>query len=199
MVVNLILEGHLEELVAKKIVNYCGHSVGTVHGQQGFGFIKTRAYKFHSMAREGVAVFVLTDFMDAKCDCVVEACTQYLLSHVPQPNNNYILRFAVRELESWLLADREGLSQFLGVSLNRIPTNPDIEVDPKQKLVSIANRSRKTRLKIGIVPDAKHKGAVAPGYLGVMNSFVRDQWDIERAMSSSDSLSRCVARLKNLS
>lgn len=198
MIVNLVLEGLLEEPVARKIVEYCGHSVGTVHGRRGFGYVLKEAYKFHNMVKCGMAVFVLTDFMDAKCACVVQARHQYLTKHIPQPSNKFVLRFAVAELESWLLADRLQIAKFLGVPTTRIPHAPDQEADPKQTLVNIARRSRVSNIKHSIVPDEKHGGTTAPGYMGVMQSFVVETWDVEAAQLASPSLQRCVSNLNRL-
>jgi hypothetical protein len=47
-------------------------------------------------------------------------------------------RFAVNELESWLLADREGLANFLGIAVSRMPICPEREEFPKKTLVNIS-------------------------------------------------------------
>ena len=198
MIVDLVLEGRLEEPVARKIVEYCNHEVGDCFKQDGASTLKKNAYKFHAITRKGNAVFVLTDYMDTKCACIVEARHAYLTQYVAQPDDKYLLRFAVAELESWLLADRHGIANFLRVPVVRIPGQPDSEADPKKTLVSIANKSRNQDIKRGIVPDAKHRGVVAPLYFPTMQSFVQESWDIEAAQDVSPSLRRCIARLKEL-
>lgn len=198
MKINLILEGLLEEPVARKLVEHCGHTVGTIHGRQGCSYIKSNAHKYHSMALAGNAVFVLTDFMDSGCDCIVDARNKYLLQHLPQPDSKFLLRFAVAELESWILADRNGLSAFLCVHIDNITKTPDLESDPKKTMVAIARRSTKNKIKQSIVPSKKHGGPVAPGYRGAMQTFVLEHWDIESAITLSPSLERCVNRLNEL-
>jgi hypothetical protein len=198
MIVDLVLEGHLEEPVAQKIVTYCGHDIGTSFGRKGFGYIKTSAHKYHSITKAGRAVFVLTDFMDTKCACIVEACEQYLTNHVAQPNDTFLLRFAIAELESWLLADRDGISNFLGIQSNRVPALSDNEADPKQTLVNLARRSRNNEIKRAIIPDEKHGGSVGPNYRPIMQRYVEDVWNIDAAKQNSPSLARCIDRLKAL-
>ncbi len=198
MKVNLVLEGSLEEPVAQKIVEYCGHTVGTVHGRQGYNYIKSNAHKFHSMALAGNAVLVLTDFMDSGYDCIVNAKQHYLLQHIQRPDSKYLLRFAVAELESWLLADRQGLSTYFHVHINNITNTPEKETNPKETLINLARRSTKNTIKRSIVPTPKHGGSVAPGYLGAMQFFVQNHWNIETASGISPSLDKCIQRLKNL-
>ena len=198
MIVHLVLEGHLEEPVAIRLVEHCGHEPGRVYGRKGFVYIKDKAHMFHSLAYQGCGVLVLTDFMDSGCACVVDAQKLYLLRHVATPSKHFLLRFPVPELESWLLADRTNIATFLAVGKNRIPTRPDEEVDPKRTLVNIARRSRQASVVNGIVPPLRHGGVVAPGYLGFMKEFVTAKWDIESARITSPSLDRCVRRLQEL-
>lgn len=42
MNIDLLLEGRLEEPVARRILAYAGHSPGVVHGNNGFGYIKKK-------------------------------------------------------------------------------------------------------------------------------------------------------------
>lgn len=198
MLMHLILEGHLEEPVAEKLLSYCGHEKGIVHGLRGFGYIQTKAAKFHSLATEDEGVLVLTDFMDSRAPCPPHALDAYILKHIAHPSRTFLCRFAVAELESWLMADRQGLADFLKISVANIPANPDTLPDPKQQLVNLARKSRKTSIRNGIVPEKLHGGIVAPDYLATMRGFVRDHWNIAAAIESSPSLARCVHRLQEL-
>lgn len=198
MIVDLVLEGLLEEPVARKIVFFCGHNVGDCFGKNGFVFIKEKSYRYHSITKKGNAVFVLTDFADSKCPCIVEACHQYLITHIAKPDNKFLLRFAVAELESWLLADRMGISNYLGVPTNKIPVSPDTETDPKQLLVNLARKSKRKGIKSALVPSKYHGGVVGPNYRSTMQKFIENVWDIESARKNSPSLERCVSRLMSL-
>lgn len=198
MIVDLVLEGVLEEPVARKIVNYCGHEVGNCFGKTGVVFIRNKAYKYHDITKTNRAVFVLTDFSDAGCSCPIEARNKYLYSRIPQPSELYHLRFAVAELESWLLADCTGISQYLLVDKKMIPSSPDNESDPKQVLVNLARKSRKGSIKKAMVPYQGHGGVVGPLYVSTMCEFVEHFWDIRSAATSSPSLERCIHRLSML-
>ncbi len=199
MLVHLVLEGHLEEPVAGKLLKYCGHDKGVVYGRKGYGFIATKAHAYEPLTRGGCGVLVLTDFRDAKSHCPPEALHKYLLQHNASPSAAFIFRFAEAELESWLMADRKALAAFLSISLKTIPEAPDREPFPKRTLVNLARKSRKTALKSALVPPPNHGGSVGPGYLQTMTDFVIDHWRPGEAMKNSPSLARCLKRLQNLS
>ena len=198
MIVHMLLEGYLEEPVARKLLEHCGHQAGTVFGKQGFGYIKTKARKFVPLVKHGYAVLVLTDLMDSGCQCPSQACRQYVWQHCGEPPPSFLCRFAVRELESWLLADREAIASFLRISITKIPDNPEFEPDPKRKVVELARLSPKTRLRDALVPSRSHGGAVGPGYRLTMTEFVNKHWSPEQATRNSPSLGRCIDRLNDL-
>ncbi|HEY7320113.1 MAG TPA: hypothetical protein VIE89_21300, partial [Candidatus Binatia bacterium] len=66
-------------------------------------------------------------------------CAELCCMWVPERAQNMCFRVAVREVEAWLLADRERISRFLSVPLSRIPTNPEGERDAKEVMVSLAS------------------------------------------------------------
>ncbi|MDR2892428.1 MAG: DUF4276 family protein [Deltaproteobacteria bacterium] len=195
MIVHLILEGHLEEPVADKLLLYCGHQKGNIYGRQGCGYISKKIFSLQALARYGCGVLVLTDLRDSRTPCPSEALKRY---KIVSPPANFLCRFAVFELESWLLADREALAKFLGIAVKHIPSSPDGEIFPKRTMVSLANRSKKKSIQTGVVPEPSHGGVVAPGYLATMTEFVIDYWDVASAMRNSPSLNRCIERLQGL-
>lgn len=198
MLMHLILEGRLEEFVAEKLLTYCGHQKGNVYGLQGCSYIQNKVALFHKLATENVGVLVLTDFMDSHSPCPVHALNTYLLQRIANPSRTFLCRFAVPELESWLIADRKKLADFLKISIGNIPTKPDELPDPKQRLVNLARKSKKTSIREGIVPEKSHRGVVAPDYLLTMRNFVTNHWEIAAAVKNSPSLARCIYRLQQL-
>jgi hypothetical protein len=112
-----------------------------------------------------------------------------------EPHSNLIFRVAVREVESWLLADREGFADFLGISVVNIPLQPDQIANPKQSLVNAARRSRRRALRESIVPRQGSTSVQGPDYNGCLGEFVRNQWGRDAAAESSPSLSRAWERL----
>jgi hypothetical protein len=198
MVINLLLEGRLEEPVADKLLAFCGYGKGTVYGKKGCRYIRDKAAGFYSMAMPDSPILVLADFMDTRAVCPPEALQSYLPHACSSPAPYFLCRFAVNELESWLLADRQSVANFLRVPLAKIPTNPDDEPDPKKTLINLARNSRKTSIRDGIAPPAGHQGPTSPKYLDTMTRFVISHWDVASAIRCSPSLWRCVNRLQQL-
>lgn len=197
MLVNLLLEGWLEEPVADKLLEFCGHTKGTVYGKKGCAYIHAKTAGFYSIANHDSALLVLSDFMDTSLPCPPEALQQ-ILPQVASLSHYFLCRFAVNELESWLMADRRGMADFLDVPLARIPMNPDDEPNPKQSLVVLARSSRRKAIREGIPPPVGHKGPTSPQYLAAMTDFILKHWRVEEAMLRSPSLRRCVERLQQL-
>ena len=187
----------MEEAVAERLLPFCGHSLGTVYGKRGCAYIKEKAVAFGYLATEFSGVLVLTDFRDAGAICVAAALQEYIrLRETPR---SFLCCFAVNELESWLLADREGLAKFFSIAASRMPLKPEVEFFPKKILIALARVSRKSRIREGVAPPPGHKAAVGPEYATIMHEFIANSWDIEAAMHCAPSLAHCVRRLRELS
>jgi hypothetical protein len=133
---------------------------------------------------------VLTD-LDA-AECALQLIGEWL--SVPK-HPNLLFRIAVREVESWLIADTKGLSEFFAVPKSMIPSAPDKLEDPKATVVELARRSRSKAIRDRIVPRRKSTAKTGPDYNGCLGSFVRGSWDIQAAKANSPSLARTVDRL----
>jgi len=108
-----------------------------------------------------------------------------------------LFRVAVREVEAWLLADRVGIAKYLNLPLAKTPQHPEHEVDPKQSLINLVRKCKKRRLVEELVPATGSSASVGPLYNTRMGDFVRDIWNIQRAVENSDSLSRAVNRISS--
>jgi len=199
MLVHLLAEGRTETLVARRLLPHCGHTLGTVYGERGCNYVQEKAPFFLHYATQDAGLLVLTDFRDAQEKCIRKALERYLLDRVSSPPPTCLLCFAVREMESWLLADRDSMASFLRVKPNLLPTHPENEVYPKKKLVEIAGKSasRKIREEIGL---ARNKSSgTGPLYTARIEEFAEKHWCIETAMAGAPSLERCVRHLRELS
>jgi hypothetical protein len=110
-------------------------------------------------------------------------------------------RIAVRAVEGWLIADRERIASFLRITIAQVPDNPDTIGDPKQALVNLARRSRHSSIKNDLIPRESSGRIVGPLYTARMIEFVQDSargWRPEQALRASDSLRRCIKRLRQL-
>jgi hypothetical protein len=124
-----------------------------------------------------------------------EGCALHLLDKlVPadKRNGKCLFRIAIREIESWLLADARGISHFLGISESLINRKPESLDDPKGYLVQLARRSRKKDIADAVVPAQGTSVLVGPEYNQALLPFVRKDWDIKSAAKRSESLRRAI-------
>lgn len=189
----LATEDALSETVGLKIIR---QEVGDIPVQllrnRGFGYLKSKMNDFAEITRRNV-VILLTDLDRVECAPTMKA---NWFQNVVQ-SDRFVFRIAVREVESWVLADREQFSEFLGVSHTRIPINPESLTDPKATLVDIARRSRR-ELRSELVPARGVRAKQGLGYNEVLCDFVYRIWDCRRASSNSDSLLRACERIANV-
>lgn len=101
----------------------------------------------------------------------------------------FILLVAVKEIESWILADSESFSNWSGIPKSKIPQNPDEQYDIKQILLTLVSRHAFSRLKSDLLPD---KGArtskVGIAYNSRLVEFVDNHWNFDLALANSSSL-----------
>ncbi|NIM12428.1 MAG: hypothetical protein GTO45_09965 [Candidatus Aminicenantes bacterium] len=198
--INLIIEDILSEEVLRVILEQSSQKfevigrfpdLGRRSSSSGFGYIKSRLKGFNNAAK-GMPFLVLTD-LDRE-ECAPKLIREWLPF---KPHPNLIFRVAKREVESWVMADRNAFAHFLGIPISKIPLNIDDEVmDPKAFLVKMARKSRDRAIRNAIVP--KHAAVkVGPDYNGKLISFVQDKWDLNRAAQHSDSLKRAANAINN--
>ncbi len=106
-------------------------------------------------------------------------------------------RVAVREIESWILADRQGFSDFLGIAETLVPARPEALPNPKTSLLKLAEKSRAAVAKDIIIP-AGARQSKGIGYNRVLASFIETTWDPKAASAVAPSLERARRRLGSL-
>ena len=184
--INLVFEDTLSEAVLQKLLALSGRSyvVGICYNGQGFGWIEKRVMGFNNAAK-GMPYLILTD-LDR------EECAPLLLGRwLKHPRHaNLLLRVAVKEVEAWILGCRCAFAQFLGIDDELIPRRVDEIGDPKEFVVSLARRSRRRDVRVGITPAKGSTARVGPDYNGRMIEFVQEYWAPEIAEENSPSLRR---------
>jgi hypothetical protein len=131
---------------------------------------------------------------DADHHCPVDWVRRWKPKHASE---RFLLRLAVTEAESWLLADAEGLAAFLKIPKVRIASRPDELRDPKREVLHLASQSRERLIRQEVV-SAFDRSKAGTGYNAHLCNFVRQHWDPLRAMSCSPSLARAVRSLQSL-
>jgi hypothetical protein len=191
--ITLAVEDELSEHLLRALLVQTNRNfiVGTVYGKKGAGFLKQKLPAFNNAAK-GSPHLLLTD-LDAVI-CVPTLIEEWFGCHLQEfPNRrhaNLIFRVAVREVEAWVMADREKFADFLGISRTLIPNQIDTIPDPKALLLQLVSKSRKRELRNDIVPRPGEKRKIGPDYNGRLGEFVQTSWRAEVACVHSSSLAR---------
>ncbi len=157
---------------------------------RGYGTLKIKTPNFDQMGSNGLPVLMLTD-LDADL-CPAGKVADWL-GHAP--SRGFIFRICVREIEAWLLADREAMAGFLKVSITKLPLAPELLPDPKAKLIGLAQKSPR-KIRIGVTPVGR--AAIGPDYNELLSGFIAERWSIERAVRCAPSLARARHRIAEL-
>jgi len=194
--IHLAVEDELSEGVARRILRARGrdYAIGAVFGKSGAAYLKKRAAGFNSAALH-CPFLLLADLDDRPC------APALLAEWLDRPRHEgFLLRVAVREVESWLLGDGDGLARYLGCRRQRLPRDPEAVADPKRVLLELAEESRFRRMRDAIVWRDPASGALrqGPDYNGALGQFVLEFWDFAAARARCPSLDRAWAALDRL-
>ncbi|MEV4646069.1 hypothetical protein [Saccharopolyspora sp. NPDC049357] len=190
--VMVAVEGISDEGAVRSILREFNLTVHLTLGRNGKAALLSKISAYNDSAKY-MPWFVLVD-LDSPDTCIVEKLRQWM----PNPSEYMLFRVAVSELEAWLLADREAIAQFLGVSVDRVPRNPDSLKDPKQEIINLARRSRRREIREGLVPRQGSGVAIGPTYASDIRNFGESMWRPKVAAEESPSLSRCLRRVEEL-
>jgi len=186
---NIAVEDDLSEAVLRKILPD-RYVVGNRYMRGGFGYLKKNIHEFN-IAAKGMPFLVLTDLDLA--ECAPTLIKKWLSDPI---HHNLLFRVAVREVESWVLADRDRFAKFLGIRKTLVPVNVDAIDDPKKCLINLARESRRN-LREDIVPARRSTAKQGPDYNGRLTYFVREFWNPREAMHNSPSLARTIKAVEN--
>ena len=148
-------------------------------------------HRYARAARFGSPVLCVAD---ADGGCPVALTQQWWPPK--ERNARMLLRLAVNEAESWVLADHDAMLAGFKVPTSRLPDAPDELVDPKAQLLRLLHRYAPAALRRDMVevrPDGQP--CRNSGYAVHLQTFVTHRWQPTRAAARSPSLRRALARL----
>ena len=185
-------EDQLSEAIALRLIADIPtpHFIQHKLGKTGSGYLKSKMNCWYQMAQQQVVV-VLTDL--DRAGCLVEFRDQWLLTAPPQ---NLLLRIAVREVESWVLADHVAMRALIGVK-GVLPAAPDELADPKQSLLKLAKSAPK-QIRADLLKTIDGNLAQGLGYNARLTAWVNSEWSPQRAAERSPSLARARSRLNEV-
>jgi hypothetical protein len=195
VVISGAVEGPTDEAVLRSLLVHVGAKPGQIYGGQGKQFLKQKIHGYNNAAKHSPWIVLVDLDRDAEC------APSLLRAWISEPAPAMCLRVAVREVEAWLLADPDHLSNFLGIPASRVTSDPDELLDPKQTLVELARSSRRRNIREDMVPRPGSGRKVGPAYTSRLIEFVTPTgalWRPDVAAHRSDSLRRCLRCLRLL-
>ena len=198
MFITLGVEDALSESVARRLIQeYAPQAhIERTMGLRGNRYLRRNIRSFNQIARYQGPVLVLTD-LDRPESCPPELLRRWIgdLRIVP----TLLIRVAVLEIESWIMADKGAFAHWLGIAESRTPRHPEELDDPKRTLVELAASSRNRVLRSGLARvsrDGLH--TQGPDYNPLLGEFVTDRWNPEIARSAAPSLERAIRRISQM-
>ena len=191
-IISAAVEGDVDEAVVRRLIAHAGGQPGPVYVTRGKPTLRKRIDGYNNAAQHEPWL-VLVD-LDHDADCAPPMLHEW----VPAPAPNLCFRIAVREVETWLMADAQTLARYLRVKLRRIHTEPEKLEHPKTAMVDLARRSVRDAIRKDMVPRQKSGRRVGPGYVSRLIEYVREHWQPHAAAEHSESLSRTIHCLQLL-
>jgi hypothetical protein len=184
-------EDELSEAIALRLISELKlpHDVTHALRRNGFGYLQSKMGSWCQMAEHQI-MLVLTDLDQA--NCLVEFRDQWLADR-PLPTS-LIFRIAVREVESWVLADHQAMRELVGKK-GVLPTQPDTLPDPKQALLGLGKTAPKS-VRDDLIRTIDGQLRQGVGYNARLTHWINTAWSPERAAERSPSLARARIRLQ---
>jgi hypothetical protein len=164
---------------------------------KGYGQIKAKAQSFSNMAANGLHLLVITDLDKSTCapDLIRDWFRMTPEQGIVLPHQ-LSFRVAVREIESWIIADRDEWANYIDISKDNFSSAPESLPDPKSDLLNVIRRKGKKRRHRDMLPTGS--ASIGPRYNEILCEFIRDFWAPERALTRSNSLKRSFQALLNM-
>lgn len=189
----LATEDVLSEQVGLRLAEEAGLRVEQLLRSGGNGYLKSRVPSFCKMASFRTVV-VISDLDRVQCP-------SRLLAEWLGPRKkpaNLLIRIAVREIESWLLADHQAMRELLGSRAGTLPREPESLPDPKATLLNLARKAPRG-VREDLLPVPGSIASQGLGYNGRLSGIVRTIWTPARAAERAPSLQSMRERLRELS
>ena len=187
----VIVEGPTDIPVVTALMRAAGwvDSEFSVTSANGKGVIDRDIKKYWEAAR--VLPYVIFRDLDRDGEGCPVTLRAELVERTPGESLDLLIRIVDQCIESWILADRQGIAEFCNRSA------ASVELPPSHHKPYLLRLMKDAKLK----DAAEEKGReldFGPAYAVHLQRLMTDHWSIERAAAESDSLRRALKRLTDL-
>ncbi|MDE0679149.1 MAG: hypothetical protein OXI11_02890 [Gammaproteobacteria bacterium] len=190
--ISVAVEGAVDEAVMRKIVAHAGGQTGGVYGKNGKPDLLQKLDGYNNAARHAPWIVLVDLNGDAEC------APSILNDWAPAPAPTLCFRIAVREVESWLIADAPTFAKYLSIRPGNLPPEPENLERPKDTVVNLARRSQRRFIRQDMVPREGSGRRVGPAYASRLIEYIKWHWRPNAAAQRSDSLRRAIACIEKL-
>lgn len=163
-------------------------------GKRGNGYIFSNIKKLNELAKVH-HVLVVTD-LDNNTN--KDAFINSIMRSIEIKHERLHIAIPIREIESWILSDRDGLSKYFKISKDKITPQPDLLRDPKSEIINLAQKGKNSETRRGIPAAQGSSCKMGLSYNTLLSNFVDDSWSYERARLNSESLKETIELLESL-
>lgn len=187
----VIVEGETDEPVINALMSAAGwaDSEFNVRSVNGKGVIDRDIKKYWKAAR--VLPYVIFRDLDQDGEGCPVTLRAELVEHTPGESPDLLIRIVDQCIESWILADRQGVADFCNRSIASVRPSDSRH---KEHLLRLF---QKAQFKDAVLREGG-KLAFGPAYKRHLQNLMTHYWSIERAAAESDSLRRALERLTEL-
>ena len=187
----VIVEGSTDIPVVTALMYAAGwaDSEFSVTSANGKGAIDRDIKKYWEAAR--VLPYVIFRDLDQDGEGCPVTLRAELVEQTPGESPDLLIRIVDQCIESWILADRQGVAEFCERPIASVRPR---DSRPKDHLLQLF---QKAQFKHAVSREGG-KLAFGPAYEKHLQRLMTDHWSIERAAAESDSLRRALKRLTDL-
>lgn len=189
-----------EDLLTQAVLHKCiaeylpEHSIVRSEVKGGRGNVQRQLRAYAALAAR-IPVLIGVD-LDGD-GCAPGLLASWAMSYSPDPR--LLIRVAVREVESWVLADRKQIARLIRAQSDDITRDPDALDDPKLFFLTLARATPDMELKSDLVPrNFGIHPRIGPAYNPRMCKFVQEKWRPHVAERRSKSLARTLDAIRAL-
>ena len=186
------VEDELSEVVALKLLEGKVAYNPRVLRKNGYGYLKKNLKSFCETARNVGRVLIVTDLDSTTC---APQLIKNWFGATIKPDR-MLFRVAIREVEAWIMADRDAFARFLGIEVDKIEKNMEGLADPKRYLLQLSEHVKDRKLKHDLIKKEKAIAVQGLGYNKRLSEFTSNHWCPQRASENSPSLAKAVTRIE---
>ena len=187
-------EDELSEAIGRRLLGEADQEIelSPILRRGGNGYLRSKMRSWREIATQQFVV-LFTDLDATECPPTL---LRDWLGNGRRPEK-LLIRVAVREIESWLLADHVAMRELLGRKAI-LPTNPDSIHEPKEHLLRLVERYAGRNVKDDLLVKTGVVASQGLGYNARLSALVASVWNPARAAERSESLRRARVRLSQL-